>query len=90
MPNPTPEEIRDFVIAGHGDIDKVKTLLAAQPALLNLAHRLDKQGDHGAATTLLQQVLSVDAAADCLSPDERIRLRARINGGGASQMPRML
>jgi ankyrin repeat protein len=38
MPNPTPEEIRDFVIAGHGDFDKVKAMLAAQPALLNLAH----------------------------------------------------
>lgn len=58
-------------------------------SLLNLAHRLDAQGDQGAATTLLQQVLSVDAAADCLSPDERARLRARI-GGDASQMPRML
>ncbi|MBK8836649.1 MAG: ankyrin repeat domain-containing protein [Anaerolineae bacterium] len=38
MPNPTPEEIRDFVIAGHGDFDKVKTMLAAQPELLNLAY----------------------------------------------------
>jgi ankyrin repeat protein len=38
MPNPTPEEIRDFVIAGHGDFDKVKSLLAAQPELLNRAH----------------------------------------------------
>jgi hypothetical protein len=38
MPNPTPEEIREFVIAAHGDVDKVKTMLAAQPALLNLAH----------------------------------------------------
>ena len=38
MPNPTPEEIRDFVIAGHGDFDKVKTLLAAHPELLNLAY----------------------------------------------------
>ena len=35
---PTPAEIRDFVIAGHGNFEKVKQLLAARPILLNLAH----------------------------------------------------
>ena len=35
---PTTDEIRDFVIAGHGNFEKVQQLLAAQPALLNLAH----------------------------------------------------
>lgn len=58
-------------------------------ALLNLAHLLDAQGDQGAATTLLQQVLLTDAALDCLSPDERARVRDRV-GGAATQMPRML
>lgn len=35
---PTLEEVRDFVIAGHSDLEKVKTLLAAQPALLNMGY----------------------------------------------------
>jgi hypothetical protein len=30
-----PELVRDFVIAGHGDMQKTKALLEAQPALLN-------------------------------------------------------
>lgn len=33
----TPEEIRDFVIAGHGNLTKVRQLLAARPDYLNVA-----------------------------------------------------
>jgi ankyrin repeat protein len=33
----TPDQIREFVIAGHGDLPKVKAMLAGQPALLNAA-----------------------------------------------------
>ncbi len=29
--------VRDFVIAGHGDLEKVKTMLAKEPGLLNAA-----------------------------------------------------
>jgi ankyrin repeat protein len=36
--NPALEEIREFVIAGHSDLEKVKQLLTAQPALLNLGY----------------------------------------------------
>ncbi len=32
---PTPEQIREFVVAGHGDLAKVKSLLAGDPRLLN-------------------------------------------------------
>jgi ankyrin repeat protein len=35
---PDTEEIRTFVIAGHGNLEKVKQMLAAHPALLNIAH----------------------------------------------------
>jgi hypothetical protein len=31
----SPELVRDFVIAGHNDLEKVKTMLAADPGLLN-------------------------------------------------------
>lgn len=32
----SPEVIRDFVIAGHGNLPKVQQMLAAEPALLNV------------------------------------------------------
>jgi ankyrin repeat protein len=35
----TQEEIRDFVIPAHGDLAKVKTMLADNPALLNAMYR---------------------------------------------------
>jgi ankyrin repeat protein len=35
---PDVEEIRTFVIAGHGNLEKVKQMLAARPELLNIAH----------------------------------------------------
>jgi uncharacterized protein len=38
MTNPTPEQIRDFVIAGHFDLNKVKSMLSECPELLNAAH----------------------------------------------------
>jgi uncharacterized protein len=38
MNTPTPEQIRDFVIAGHFDLAKIKSMLAEAPGLLNAAH----------------------------------------------------
>src|SRR4051812_2968193 len=35
---PTANEIREFVIAGHGNLEKVKQMLALYPDLLNIAH----------------------------------------------------
>jgi ankyrin repeat protein len=35
---PTVEEIREFVIAGHGNLERVKQMLAQKPSLLNIAH----------------------------------------------------
>ncbi len=34
--DPSPELVEEFVIAAHGNLDKVQTLLAATPALLNI------------------------------------------------------
>ncbi len=34
----SPERIREFVLAGHGDLQKVQALLEETPELLNLAH----------------------------------------------------
>jgi ankyrin repeat protein len=35
---PSPEAIREFVLAGHGQFEKVQSLLAQDPSLLNAAH----------------------------------------------------
>ncbi len=35
---PTAEEIREFVIAGHGNLQKVKQMLAERPDFLNIAY----------------------------------------------------
>jgi len=35
---PNAGEIREFVIAGHGNLEKVKQMLATHPGLLNMAH----------------------------------------------------
>lgn len=35
---PHPDQVREFVIAGHGNLAVVETMLAADPALLNVAH----------------------------------------------------
>ncbi len=42
------ELVRDFVIAGHGDLDKVKAMLAQHPELLNAAYEW-KAGDRETA-----------------------------------------
>ena len=35
---PSTDQIKEFVIAGHGNLEKVKTMLAADPELLELKH----------------------------------------------------
>lgn len=52
---PTPEEIRAFVIAGHGDFETVKAMLEADPALLNAAHPWSET-DHETALMAAAQV----------------------------------
>jgi len=38
QPTPTAEQVREFVIAGHGNLPRVQELLAAMPALLTIAY----------------------------------------------------
>jgi len=35
---PSPERVREFVLAGHGNLKKVQAMLEETPALLNMAH----------------------------------------------------
>ena len=36
-PSLAPDLVREFVIAGHSDLDKVKSMLSEQPSLINAA-----------------------------------------------------
>lgn len=51
----TPEQIRDFVIAAHGDFEKIKSMLAEIPELLNAAHPWSET-DHETALMAAAQV----------------------------------
>src|SRR2546427_9224135 len=62
----TPELIRDFVIAGHMDLEKVKRMYEEHPALLNAAH-LWKESDHETAVQAAAQMGNVAVAEYLLS-----------------------
>jgi hypothetical protein len=57
--SPSADEIREFVIAGHGNLDKVKKMHAEQPALLNRSH----EWQPGDTETALQGAAHVGSRA---------------------------
>jgi ankyrin repeat protein len=57
----TSEQIREFVIAGHGDLAKVRAMLAADPGLLNVAYAWS-DSDHETAIQAAAHVGSVPVA----------------------------
>jgi len=58
---PSTEQIREFVIAGHGNYEKVRHMLAENPKLLNAYYRWD-QNDTETAIQAAAQVGSVNIA----------------------------
>jgi uncharacterized protein len=58
---PSTEQIREFVIAGHGNIDKVRLMLAENPKLLNASYRWN-ENDTETAIQAAAQVGSVNIA----------------------------
>ena len=56
-----PEQIREFVIAGHGNLQKVKDMLTENPGLLNLQYRWN-ENDAETAIQAAAQVGSVSVA----------------------------
>src|SRR3989449_7377574 len=62
----SPELIRDFVIAGHMDLEKVKRMYEEHPALLNAAHPW-KESDHETAVQAAAQMGNVAVAEYLLS-----------------------
>jgi ankyrin repeat protein len=58
---PSTEQIREFVIAGHGNLEKVKQMLAENPKLLNASYRWN-ENDTETAVQAAAQVGSADVA----------------------------
>ena len=58
---PSAEQIREFVIAGHGNLEKVKQMLAEAPQLLNASYRWN-ENDSETAVQAAAQVGSATVA----------------------------
>ena len=58
MTTPTPDQIRDFVTAGHFNLAKVQSMLAENPELLNAAHPWS-ESDHETAIMAATQTGNV-------------------------------
>src|SRR5437870_6983042 len=58
---PSTEQIREFVIAGHGNLEKVKQMLAENPKLLNASYRWN-ENDTETAVQAAAQVGSANVA----------------------------
>jgi len=51
---PSAEQIREFVIAGHGNLEKVKQMLAEAPQLLNASYRWNENDSETAVQAAAQ------------------------------------
>ena len=90
MPSkPTPEDIREFVIAGHGDLAKVQSMLATQPGLLNLAHEW-KSDDHETAIMGAAHVGNKPIAEVLLAQGAPLAIYTAAMLGRASDVRRMV
>jgi uncharacterized protein len=58
---PSTEQVREFVIAGHGNLEKVKQMLAENPNLLNASYRWN-ENDTETAVQAAAQVGSANVA----------------------------
>jgi len=58
---PSTEQIREFVIAGHGNLEKVRQMLAENPELLNVSYRWN-ENDTETAVQAAAQVGSANIA----------------------------
>ena len=51
---PSTEQIREFVIAGHGNLEKVRQMLAGNPKLLNASYRWNESDSETAVQAAAQ------------------------------------
>lgn len=86
---PTPQEVREFVIAGHGNLGKVKLMLAAQPALLNMANQWSP-GDYETAIQAAAHVGNREAAEYLLAQGAPLEICTAAMLGRTDEIERLL
>jgi ankyrin repeat protein len=84
-----PELVRDFVIAGHMDLEKVKRMHEEHPALLNAAHPW-KENDHETAIQAAAQMGNVPVAEYLLSKGAPLEICTAAMLGKLEDVRRML
>src|SRR2546422_216402 len=85
----TPELIRDFVIASHMDLEKVKRMYEEHPALLNAAHPW-KESDHETAVQAAAQMGNVAVAEYLLSKGAPLEICTAAMLGRTEDVKRLL
>src|SRR5712692_7309512 len=84
-----PELVRDFVIAGHMDLEKVKRMHQERPALLNAAYPW-KENDHETAVQAAAQVGNVAIAEYLLSKGAPLEICTAAMLGRTDEVKRIL
>lgn len=86
---PSTELIRDFVLAGHGDLDKVKAMLAQHPELLNTAYEW-KPNDYETAIQAAAHVGNTAVAEYLLSRGAPLEICTAAMLGRKDEVERLL
>jgi len=86
---PTPDRIREFVIAGHGNLPRVKEMLAEDPALLNVAQAWSET-DHETAIQAAAHVGARELAEFLLAQGAPLALPTAAMLGRTAEVERLL
>lgn len=89
MTTPTTDQIREFVIAGHGHLPQVQALLAEMPALLNLAYAWSET-DHETAVQAAAHVGSAPTAEFLLAQGAPLAIPTAAMLGRRAEVDRLL
>jgi ankyrin repeat protein len=86
---PTPDQIREFVIAGHGNLPKVQAMLADNPELLNVAQPWSET-DHETAIQAAAHVGARPVAEFLLAQGAPLAIPTAAMLGSAEDVKRLL
>lgn len=84
-----PETVRDFVIAGHGNLEKVKAMLSENPELLTQAHQW-RPGDFETAIQAAAHVGSQAIAEFLLEAGAPLQIWTALMLGKVDEVKQML
>jgi ankyrin repeat protein len=87
--HPTPDQIREFVSAGHGNLPRVKEMLAENPALLNVAQAWSET-DHETAIQAAAHVGARETAEFLLGQGAPLAIPTAAMLGRTSDVERLL